>query len=180
MPKLILSKTHERGLTAPAAEIAQFKPDWDDRLILEAMLNRAMKHADIAQMTGIEEKEVTRRLLDPVRCAYLSQQAVNLVQQRGGLVTAAVYAKAIQTGDPAAARLVLQQLGELVPEHSQVEHRHAHVHMQYEQMTDEQLRAFIAEKERALNQKPEVHVDGETPSDKVSGMPDGDASGGGS
>jgi len=181
--KLAISKAIERGLTAPEKEVAQFKPDWDDRLILEAMLNRAMRHEDIAKMTGIPEPEVTKRLLDPVRCAYLSQQAVQVVQQRGGLVTAAVYAKAIQTGDPAAARLVLQQLGELVPEEARVEHRHSHAHLHFTEMSDEQLSTFIAEKERELGRVHDVEVEVKEQThegvrdDEVPGVPDGGDSG---
>lgn len=149
-PKLAIARTNERGLMASEAELAKFQPDYDDRLLLEALLQRAVTYEEIAKLTDIPLATVKDRLLDPVRCAYLAEQAALVVQQRRGMVMAALYARAVRTGDVNAARLYLQQIGELMPEHATVDHRHAHVVADISQFSDEQLTSYIREKEREL------------------------------
>lgn len=159
MKQNALSRTVERGLTVSAEEAAAFPFDHTDILTASAMLNGATTPAQIADEVGLTPSAVRERLLDPVRCAWLSREVRTAVGVRLGNVLAALYARAIRTGDPRAVQLLLQQYGELLSpvERKVVDHRHMHVDLG--QLSEDQLEKLIEDTNRKLNRKePPIDV----------------------
>ena len=111
------------------------------------MLSGAKGFMAIAKETDISQATVQHRLLDPVRCAWISRELRKSVETRLGNVIAAVYTRAVSTGDPSAAKMLL----ELYKQFESTPQKHLHVHTNLTGLTDEQLDKMIAQKQRQLN-----------------------------
>ncbi len=133
----------ERGLEVEKAEIEQFPFDHADIGIAEAMLAGAKTAAEIAQEAGVSKEQVRERLMDPIRCAWISAQLEKAISTRLGRVLAAVYTKGVQTGDVSAARFLLQMFKKFTPET-----RHLNFNLDFRNMTIPELEAFIADQNR--------------------------------
>lgn len=143
-----LQKVQQRGLRVTPDEIATYAPDHRDLLICECLLRGETKLDELAEATELTPSAVRQRLLDEVRCAWISARVSEAVHTRLGNVLGAVYARVMRSGDPQAAKLLLQQFGSLLEKPKQVQHNHLHLDMSG--MTEEQLRRYIEDKTRHL------------------------------
>jgi hypothetical protein len=153
--KTALQKTLTRALTATPSEVALFVPDGIDAALAEAMLAGVSGWADLAQILSLDESEVRARLTNPVRCAWISHQLTRAIEQRLGLVDAAVYAAALATGDPSRARFLAEKYQKIRPAVQQ----HLHAHLDVSQLTVEQLKTFIAERTAKFRDVPTEKMD---------------------
>lgn len=147
-PKSVMKRTLSRGLAVTPEEARDFPFDHADILLCEAMMNGAKSYQDLAVEVGVKPDVVKHRLLDPVRCAWISQQLRTGISTRLGNVMAAVYSRAVATGDPRAAKLLLEQFGELSKTPQQ--HQHLHVSMDLSQVGNDELEELIKERMRKL------------------------------
>ena len=140
----------ERALAVSGHDVANFRWDPVDLKIAQAMLAGANDVLSLVTETNITKTQIRHRLLDPVRAAWISQQLEKCVGDRLGQVMAAVYNRAVRSGDPQAAALLLKQYGKFAPEQKEVHHKHS---MDLSNITDDQLKQLIDQKERNLNIK---------------------------
>ena len=149
MPESInlISRVNERGLTVTPAEAASFPFDAVDVLITQNLLAGVTTSYALANaMEGVSEIAVRNRLLDPVRCAWMSQQLSAAVGQRLGMVLASVYGRALATGDPRAAELLFKRYGEMAPTRTETVHHH----VDYSKLPAGVLEKMVREKMRSL------------------------------
>jgi len=156
-------QVQERSLMVQGQDLANFRWDPADLKVAQAMLAGANTVPDLAVETGIKPTQLRHRLLDPVRCAWLSKQLETCVGDRLGQVMAAVYNRALRSGDPQAASLLLKQYGKFAPEQKEVKVTHT---MDLSGMTEEQIDQLIEQKKRNLNIKDAEFKVKDTPSDE--------------
>ena len=150
--------TQTRALDVAEQDVELFRFDPLDIKLAQAMLSGANTVPDLAAEIGAKPIQVRDRLLDPVRCAWISKQLEKVVGDRLGQVMAAVYNRAVRSGDPQAASLLMKKYNRFKPQ----EHHHKHLHMDLSAYDDEMLDKLISQKERNLN----IHV--EKPEDEPS------------
>ncbi|NIO43141.1 MAG: hypothetical protein GTO41_25090 [Burkholderiales bacterium] len=152
--KTTAQKVQERSLTISPEQAATFPWDHRDKLLAEALLHD-FRLPDIAEFTGMKERTVRDRLMDPVRCAWISQYIDAVIPSRLGQVLGAVFRRATQTGDPASAKMLLQQynkwLGREVRENVNVD-----VRMDLSGLTNEELVRLILD---GLRRNPQVKAE---------------------
>jgi len=142
-----MSSTITRGLKANPTEIANFAYDHTDLTIVHAMMGGAVTPKAISDETSLKHTLVKQRLLDPVRCGWMSSQLREAVGTRLGNVIASVYSRAVSTGDPRSAKLLL----DLYKEMDAPIKKHLHLHTNLNGLTDLQLEKMIKQKKQALN-----------------------------
>ena len=103
-----MQKVKKRALTVTPDQALAFPADHRDYILAEAVL-QGFSLEDMATFTEMTQKQVRDKLLDPVRCAWMSQYIDQMVPSRLGRVIGAVFSRACSTGDPAAAKMLLQQ-----------------------------------------------------------------------
>jgi len=141
----------ERGLNVTDQQIAQFRADRRDTLIVEAFLNGKVKVDDVAQWTDIDKATVQDRLLDPVRASWIAKQMDALVGTRLGMVTGALFSRAVASGDPSASRLLYEQYGKLRSKDDAVKKSlNINMNVDYTQFTLEQLEKMAKMEARKL------------------------------
>jgi chorismate mutase len=133
----------ERGLLATDAEVAAYPFSYDDIMMADCLL-QGMNRAEIAQELGLSASALKERMLDPVRAGWISQQLSKMAEKRIGMVDAAVFAKALATGDPARARYLLERFEKLAPR----KELRVNVNLDFTQLSDEELRAFVQDRKR--------------------------------
>ena len=106
--KAPIAKIKQRAMTVTPDQVMTFPADHRDHLLAEAVL-QGFPLEDMATFTDMTIKAVRDRLLDPVRCAWMSQYIDRMVPTRLGRVLGAVFSRACSTGDPNAAKMLLQQ-----------------------------------------------------------------------
>lgn len=147
--KNALQKVKERALIPDPEQVLSFPADEKDYLIAEGCLNGFGSFKAIAEFTELDPKFVRERLLDPVRCAWISQYIDKLIPTRLGAVLGAVFSRAVSTGDTAAATMLLKQykrwLGEDVKKSV---HLNLEGKIDLTNLTDEQLKLYIHEQAR--------------------------------
>lgn len=147
--KTALQKAQARGLSVTPTEIAQYPYDHIDVAIAEAMLQGLHTPKDIAGELGVAASLIRQRLLDPVRCAWLSVEVGKAVETRMFQALGAVFARVIRTGDPAGMRVLLQQFGKnLKPQ----EHVHRHVLIDFTALSTDELKRYVQDQGRKLGQ----------------------------
>jgi len=173
--KTALAKVQQRALTVDPQEAENWPWDHADLLIANAMVNGNARASAISDETGLTVPAVRERLLDPVRCAWLSREIHRGIGSRIGMVHAALFARVQRNGDPQAAKLLLAQYGELLApvDRKIVDHRHMHVDLSA--YTLEELDKLAKETARKLN-RPEDVID-VTPRPSDVGAPDSSAAG---
>jgi hypothetical protein len=144
-----VTRARERALLADPGEVAGFAWDNLDLLIGEAMIRGAASLADLGAFTGAPMDNIKYRLLDPVRCAWLAAKVEQVVGQRLGAIYGALYHRAVSTGDPNAARLLLQQFGKLSAEPAKRTET-LDVKIDLTGLTKDELEKFAKEKAREL------------------------------
>lgn len=146
------AKVLTRALEATPQQVDAYPADYHDLAIAQSLLlpdDRALTWAGIAAEVGLDEPALRKRLLDPVRCAWISRQLQAAVAQRIGMVDAAVFVNALRTGDPSRARYLRDHYA---PAEKQPErHMHLHASIDLSQLSEEELRTFISDRRRALN-----------------------------
>jgi hypothetical protein len=147
--KSSLSRARERALLADPGEVVAFQWDNLDLLIAEGMIRGAASLVDLEAFCGAPADTLKHRLLDPVRCAWLAQKIESAVGQRLGMVYAALFQRAVSTGDPNAARLLLQQFGKLSAEPTRRTET-LDVRIDLTGLTKDELEKFAKEKAREL------------------------------
>jgi hypothetical protein len=110
--KPLIRKTMIRALEATPEQLDEYIYDQIDFLCAEAMMNGERTYLNIANAVGMSYEAIKRRMRNPVRCAWISQQMTKIIPQRLGQVYAALYARAIE-GDARAATMVLERFDPL-------------------------------------------------------------------
>lgn len=136
-----------RGMSVSAQEVDNYHFDHFDYLLVSSMMGGCKTVKDISEDLDMPEEQVRERLLYPVRCAWISRELAKAIESRLGQIAAAVYNRALQTGDPNAAKFLFQQYGKFKQQPTQ----HQHVHINLENMSDEQIDKLIEQKKRSLN-----------------------------
>ena len=148
----IIASTQERGLAVTPQEAATFPYDAIDIMIAQNMLAGISTAQGLSEVIpGTKEVTIRHRLLDPVRCAWLSQQLSNAISTRLGQVLTAVYGRAVTTGDPRAAELLLRQYGALITPTQR--HEHLELKADLSKLPADILEKMIREKMRDLGLK---------------------------
>ena len=151
--KLVVHKVQGRGLTADVAEVAAFPYTHQDILMAQAMIGGAKTIQEIADAAEMNVNTARHALLCPVRCAWISQEIEKAVETRLGSVMGAVYSRAIATGDPRCAEMLLKHYGRLRPDRKEQLHVHASVDLSG--LSNDELKRLIDQKARQLNLKQE-------------------------
>lgn len=144
----LVTKVKTRSLRVTAEEAELFPFDHKDILIAQAMITGARTPLAIAEETELKPDAVRHRLLDPVRCAWISREISKAVESRLGNVLGAVYARVMRSGDPQAAKLLLAQYGKLLSPVDKSVHEHRHLHMDFKGYSQEQLETYVTEQQR--------------------------------
>jgi predicted Rdx family selenoprotein len=141
-------------MAVSAAEAATFPADHVDYLLVQHMLAGLNTPEAIAKQlaeAGVTEVTIQQRLLDPVRCAWISQQILHGIGTRLGQLMLAVYGRAVTTGDPNAAKLVLQQYNALIEPVARTEH--VNMTVDFSKLPKEMLEKMVQDKMRNLGMK---------------------------
>ena len=139
-----MQRVQQRALVADVRDVDRFVFDEVDARIAEGLMRGCRTIPELSDELSIPMTEVQKRLYDPVRCGWISRELRAAVQDRLGNVLASVHNRAVATGDPAAARLLLEQYGELGCGKS-ADTAQNHLHLHFEKMTDGDLNTKIAE-----------------------------------
>ena len=134
-------------MSVTPSDVENYRFDHLDYLIASSMLSGCNTITALTEDLGVDREELRNRLLSPVRCAWLSKELEKGVQSRLGQVVAAVYNRAINTGDVQAAKFLCQKFGKFQKPAQQ----HQHLHMDLSNLSDEQLDKLINQKKRTLN-----------------------------
>jgi hypothetical protein len=153
-----LKRMRERALLAAPDEVAVFPYDQLDVLVAEATIRGAKTLQELEDFCGAPAGTIKDRLLDPVRSAWIALQIEKAVGQRLGLINAALFHRAVSTGDPNAAKLLLTQYGKLVAEPAQ-RREIVDVRIDLSGLTTEELKRFAAEKARSLGLTQSTVID---------------------
>lgn len=149
-----MQKVKARAMTVTPDQVMAFPADHRDHILAEAVL-QGFSLEDMAAFTGMSQKQVRDKLLDPVRCAWMSQYIDQMVPTRLGRVLGAVFARACSTGDPAAATMLLKQYRQW---HGQDVKKSVNydVKMDLSHFTDEELRKIIKDQVRRNPQVKDI------------------------
>lgn len=137
------------------AEIERYLPLKIDIRVAESILDGCNSPPAIARRIGADEKTVRRVINNPVRMAWISRQLTHHYAARVGLVDQAMFEGAV-AGKTDAARLFYARQGLLAGAPAS---QHAHVHLEFNQLSDGELRKVIAEKLRRANLGLEQPID---------------------
>ena len=155
MPQNLMAKVGDRALSVSPQEATAFPFDAVDVLICQNLLAGCSTAKSLSAAIGNTTEICIRdRLLDPVRCAWISQQLSAAVGSRLGMVLTSVYGRAVTTGDPKAAELLLKRYGEMAPVRTEVVNTNVTVDLT--KLPPEILEKMIAEKMRGLGLKRET------------------------
>lgn len=147
----LMAVVQDRGLLVTPQEAATFPADHVDYLLVQHMLSGLNSSEELAESLkdgGVTVTSVRQRLLDPVRCAWISQQIIHGIGSRLGQVMLAVYGRAVSTGDPNAAKLVLQQYSALIEPIARSEHINHTI--DWSKLPPEMLEKMVQDKLRGL------------------------------
>lgn len=163
-------------MTVSKEEAAAFPFDHADILLASAMVSGASTPSALSEETGLTVPTVRERLLDPVRCAWLSREVREAVGSRIGEVYGHLLARVRRNGCPASAKLLLQQFNELLApvEKKIIDHRHMHVDLSA--YTLDELDKLARETARKLNRPDDKELD-VTPGQSDTGTKSPDAAG---
>jgi hypothetical protein len=145
--KNIWKQCQERGMAIVPKEVDFFAFDHIDLKIATSIMQGCISAKAIAEDSGVNRRVIKHRLLSPLRCAWISRQLEVAVESRLGQVLSAVYNRAIRTGDPQAAKLLLTQFKKI----NNPVQQHVHTHMNLNGLTDDQIDKLIDQKKRDLN-----------------------------
>lgn len=146
--KTAIEKIQDRAIEVTPGQIAAFPADHIDVELAQACLEGYTTPRRIAEELQLPVKQVRERMLDPVRCGWLSQRIGQLVELRLMSVLGALYARAIRTGEPAAVKLLLDRFGKMLAKPK--EHRHLHAHVDLTALSNDQLQRYIDQRMREL------------------------------
>lgn len=132
-----MRKMFERALTAPEAEIEAYQPTPRALDICEAYLQGCRTHAEIAEHLEIDRKTVSDTMRCPVTCAWVAKNLHAAVQQRLGLIDAALFSTAV-AGSVPAAKLCFERYGQLEKK-AVVRHVHTDTGIPFQDMPTEDL-----------------------------------------
>lgn len=132
-----VQKALKRGMEVAPEEVGTFPWTPEDVMVAEAMISGCKTVNEIAEEVGIKPELLRHRLLDPVRCAWLSTKIEGAVQSRLGRVIASVYNRAVTNGDVRAAEFLMKHYGKMRPEEKH--HLHAHATLDFSQLATEEL-----------------------------------------
>jgi len=142
----------KRGLRVPAGEIDSFPFDYRDIQLTQLMLlpDGPKTYSEFAAELGVTEATLRQRLLNEVRCGWISRQLDGAIRDRLGKVHASVYLAAIRTGDPTRAKYLDTLYGKGPKEGPQQVHLHNHNHIDLSSLSAEELKQFIRDRQRKL------------------------------
>lgn len=107
-----LKRVLSGGYSVTPQQLADYSADTKDVAIVTAMASGAIKPEDIVEHARDEapmtEAEVKKRLVDPVRCAWITTQLTTFIPHILGQFWVSLFFKA-QAGDMQAAKLVAQR-----------------------------------------------------------------------
>jgi hypothetical protein len=93
-----------------------------DISIAEALLSGVTTSQDIAEFCQVSTGSVSKWMRDPVAMRWISDQVSANIQNRLGVVVAALFSRAA-TGDVAAVRLMFERFGQLVNKSEVIHHK---------------------------------------------------------
>lgn len=148
MPKkpTAVQKVKQRALAISPEQVLTFPADERDEILAQGMLNAYGSFQALAEFTEIPKETIRERLLDPVRCAWISQRVDQLIATRTGQVLGAVFTRAISTGDVQAAKMILQQYNKWRGDETQKSvHLNIDAKLDLSHLSDEELQIYVAE-----------------------------------
>jgi hypothetical protein len=143
-----IQKVKERSLVPTPDQVLSYPADEVDKLLAEACLSGFGTFKAMAEFADLDPNMVRERLLDPVRCAWISKYIDELVPTRLGTVLGAVFGRAVSTGDPSSAKMLLQQYKKWTGEETK-KSVNLNVGVDLGHLTNEQLKLFITEELKA-------------------------------
>lgn len=146
--KTALEKIHERAIEVTPSQVAAFPADHIDTQMCQALIQGYTTPRVMAEELELDVKMVRERLLDPVRCAWMSQRVGQLVELQIMNAVGALYARCLRTGEPAAVKLLLDRFGRMLAKPQEVRHLHAHVDLSA--LSNDQLQRYIDQRMREL------------------------------
>lgn len=144
----LAAKALTRSIDAAPADVAVFAYDHHDIALCEAFLLGSKTLKDISIETELDPEVIRHRLLDPVRCGWISLQLEKAIQSRLGRVLASVYSRAVSTGDVGAAQFLYKLFGRVRPEEKR--NLNVNVSVDLQSMTKAELEAFVADEGRKI------------------------------
>lgn len=107
-----LVEAWKRATAVDEREVQAFIPGTAEIRVAEALLNSVGSIKDIAEHAGITAVSVRRVIADPVAVAWISRQIAAQIQNRLGLIDAALY-RAAASGSIPAIRLCYERFDKL-------------------------------------------------------------------
>jgi hypothetical protein len=135
-------------------ELRSYRPAELDVYIAEAMLTGATSFkeiaANISEACGetVGAQVVSKRLRDPLPCAWACQQVHRSIGHRLGMIDAAMVRRAMG-GDVRAADLIYKRYGKMANVNINISAQGPGI--DYEQLSDEQLERIAKHKGRVLD-----------------------------
>jgi hypothetical protein len=136
-----MRRMFERALIAPEAEVEAYQPTESALDICDAYLSGCRTHDEIATHTGKSRTTITNTMRDPVVCAWISRNLHAAVQQRLGLIDAAMFSTAV-AGNVPAAKLCFERYGQIV-DRKIVQHVHTDTGIPFDEMPTEDLEQIV-------------------------------------
>lgn len=135
-----MRKMYERALLAPEEDIEAYQPTPLALDICDAYLQGCRTHAEIAEHSNHARTSISTLLRDPVACAWIARNLHACVQQRLGLIDAALFSTAV-AGNVPAAKLCFERYGQLV-DRKVVKHIHSETGIPFDELSNEDLEAI--------------------------------------
>jgi hypothetical protein len=136
-----MRRMFERALVAPEVEVEAYQPTPMALDIADGYLSGARTHAELQEHTGHARATISATMRDPVVCAWISKNLHAAVQQRLGLIDAAMFSTAV-AGNVPAAKLCFERYGQIV-DRKIVQHVHTDTGIPFDEMPTEDLEQIV-------------------------------------
>jgi len=132
-----MRRMFERALIAPVEDVEAYQPTPMALDVADAYLSGCRTHAEIEEHTGHARATISKTMRDPVVCAWISKNLHAAVQQRLGLIDAAMFSTAV-AGNVPAAKLCFERYGQITKK-QEVRHVHTGTGIPFDEMPTEDL-----------------------------------------
>lgn len=150
-----LTRVANRALTVDPAELRAFRPTELDMYLAEAMLTGAVSFKELAENISeacgepLTPATVSKRMRDPLTCAWVCQQVHRSIGHRLGMIDAAMVRRAI-AGDTRAADLMYKRYGKMASVNINIA-ANVGPGIDYDQLTMEQLEKIARHEGKILD-----------------------------
>lgn len=149
-----LTKVADRTLSVDPRDIEAYVPTELDVRIAEAMLAGNITFKDIAEQVQVAAPTISKRMKDPLICAWVSRQVQRNIAHRLGMIDTAMFNRAVG-GDVRAADLLYKRFDQVTKRSL---HLHVRAGMDFEKLSDDDLEALVKS-----TQKQEAEIIDVTP-----------------